>query len=208
LSFDLFPGHLRLFFPFNPGFALKNNIKPNVEQVYMRTHIHGGRRSSPEIPWLLVATIVGIIVVVVVALFFFTGLGGSSAGHTASGTATAQTTTSAATSSGTSGSSSAIVVVTTTPVTIPATGVYVSVNYLGGFSGSYSTGGVTTKITPNSGAQMYAVTNATGTVTAVFQKTDNTATHPLTVSIYKNGSQLASNSTSASYGKVTVTAGV
>ncbi|MGB8219355.1 MAG: hypothetical protein WCE46_03105 [Methanoregula sp.] len=173
----------------------------------MRTHIHGGRRSSPEIPWLLVATIVGIIVVVVVALFFFTGLGGSSAGHTASSTATAQTTTSAATSSGTSGSSSAIVVVTTTPVTIPATGVYVQVDYIGGFTGTYTTNGETTK-EADSGIRMYPVTNATGTVTAVFQKNDNTATHPLTVSIYKNGSQLASNSTSASYGKVTVTAGV
>ena len=38
---------------------------------------------------------------------------------------------------------------------------------------------------------IYAVNNATGSVTAVFQKTDNTATHALTVSIYKNGSQLA-----------------
>ena len=175
----------------------------------MRTHIHRGRRRSPEIPWLLVATVVGIIVVVVVALFFFAGLGGSSAGHTTSGTASAQPTTSIATSSGSSASTtSAIVVATTTPVTIPATGVYVSVNYLGGFSGSYRTGGVTTKITPNSGAQMYAVNNATGSVTAVFQKTDNTATHPLTVSIYKNGSQLASNSTSAAYGMVTVTSSV
>jgi hypothetical protein len=180
-----------------------------VIQVYMRTHIHGGRRRSPEIPWLLVATVVGIIVVVVVALFFFTGLGGSSAGHTVSGSATVQPTTGAATSSGSSASTtSPIVIATTTPVTIPVTGVYVSVNYLGGFSGSYSNGGVTTKITPNSGAQMYEVVNATGTVTATFQKTDGTATHPLTVSIYKNGNQLASNSTSASFGKVTVTAGV
>jgi hypothetical protein len=174
----------------------------------MRTHIHGGRRRSPEIPWLLVATVVGIIVVVVVAVFFFAGLGGSSAGHTSSGTATAQPTTSAATSSGSSASTtSAIVVATTTPVTIPVTGVYVKVDYIGGFSGTYMTNGQTTKET-DSGTRMYAVANATGTVTAVFQKSDGTATHAMTVSIYKNGSQLASNSTSASYGKVTVTSSV
>jgi uncharacterized membrane protein len=175
----------------------------------MRTHIHGGRRRSPEIPWLLVATVVGIIVVVVVALFFFAGLGGSSAGHTSSGsTAAVKTTTSAASSSGSSASTtSAVVVATTTPVTIPVTGVYVKVDYIGGFTGTYTTNGQTTK-EADSGTRMYQVANATGTVTAVFQKNDNTATHPLTVSIYKNGSQLASNSTSASYGKVTVTSSV
>ena len=51
----------------------------------MRTHIHGGRRRrSPEIPWLLIATAIGIIVVVVAALFFFTGTGGSSTGYATS----------------------------------------------------------------------------------------------------------------------------
>ena len=53
---------------------------------------------------------------------------------------------------------------------------------------------------------MYQVANATGSVTAVFQKTDSTATHALTVIIYENGRQPATDSTSASYGKVTVTA--
>ena len=51
---------------------------------------------------------------------------------------------------------------------------------------------MTTTITPNSGTQIYQVANATGTVTATFQKTDNTATHALTVIIYENGRQLAS----------------
>jgi len=174
----------------------------------MHSHTHGGRRRSPEIPWLLVATVVGIVVVVIVALFFFSGLGGSSSGHTPSGTATAKPTTSQAASSGTSASkTSTIVIATTTPVTVPATGIYVKVDYLGGFSGSYTTNGKTTKIT-NSGTRLYEVVNATGPVTAAFQKSDGTATHALTVGIYKNGNQLASNSTSAAYGKVTVTASV
>ncbi len=174
----------------------------------MHTHTHGGRRRSPEIPWLLVVTVVGIIVVVIVAFFFLSGLVGSSAGTTSSGTATVKPTTSAAASFITSASTtSAIVIATTTPVTIPATGVYVKVDYIGGFSGTYTTNGETVKET-DSGTRMYLVANATSTVTAVFQKSDNTATHPLTVSIYKNGSQVATNSTSAAYGKVTVTASV
>ncbi len=80
----------------------------------------------------------------------------------------------------------------------------ISVSYLGGFNGSYSTAGVTTNIT-NSGNQVYTVENATGSLTATFQKTDKTATHALTVTIYENGKQIGSDSTSESYGKVTIT---
>ena len=174
----------------------------------MHSHMHGGRRRSPEIPWLLVATVIGIIVVVVVALFFFTGLGGSSSGHASTSTVTTKTTTSAAASSTASASkTSAVVIATTTPVTVPSTGVSIKIDYLGGFSGTYTTNGETTKVT-NSGTRVYQVTNATGSVTAIITKSDGTATHPLTVTIYKDGNQLATNSTSAAHGKVTVTASV
>ena len=174
----------------------------------MHSHMHGGRRRSPEIPWLLVATVIGIIVVVVVALFFFTGLGGSSSGHASTSTVTTKTTTSAAASSTASASkTSAVVIATTTPVTVPATGVSIKIDYLGGFSGTYTTNGETTKVT-NSGTRVYQVANATGSVTAIITNSDGTATPPLTVTIYMDGSQLATNSTSASHGKVTVTASV
>ena len=101
-----------------------------------------------------------------------------------------------------------VVLVTQTPVSIPQTGVYVIVNYLGGFNGSYSSGGVTTNVPGDSGARQYQIANATGTVTATFQKNDKTTTHALTVSIYNNGIQLKTGNTSASYGNVTVTASV
>ncbi|MFA5237453.1 MAG: hypothetical protein WC362_06320 [Methanoregula sp.] len=176
----------------------------------MHSHTHGGRRRSPEIPWLLVATVAGIIVVVIVALFFFSGIGGSSSGQASSGsTVTTKATTAPAGASSASSASktSTIVVTATTPVTVPATGVSLKIDYLGGFSGSYTTNGETTKVT-NSGTRVYQVANATGTVTAVVQKSDGTATHALTVSIYKDGTQLATNSTSAANGKLTVTASV
>jgi hypothetical protein len=178
----------------------------------MQMRMHGGRRRrSPEIPWLFVATIIGIVVVAGAAVIYFTSYGGSSVVHSSSDDmVVVQPTTGTSGSSGTSTtsySSTPIVIATATPPNIPATGVAVSVSYIGGFTGSYSTGGVTTTET-SSGAQMYQVANATGTVTATFQKTDNTATHALIVSIYENGKQLATDSTSASYGKVTVTAAV
>jgi len=170
---------------------------------------HGSRRRSgpPEIPWLLVATVAGIIVVVVVALLFFSGFFGTSSAP-ASGTVTAKPTATAA-SSGSAGATKTptIIIATTTPVTVPSSGVTVKVDYIGSFSGTYSTNGETTKI-KNSGTRIYQVANATGSVTAVVQKGDNTATHALTVTIYKDGSQLATNSTSASYGQATVRAAV
>jgi hypothetical protein len=165
------------------------------------------RRRSPEIPWLLVATIAGIAVVVIVALLFFTGFFGASSSP--SSPAVTVKPTAAASSSGAAGATKTptIVIATTTPVTVPASGVTVKVDYLGGFSGTYTTNGETTKI-KDSGTKIYTVTNATGSVTAVVQKGDNTATHALTVTIYKNGSPAATNSTSAANGKVTVTAAV
>ncbi|MFZ1898280.1 hypothetical protein [Methanoregula sp.] len=177
----------------------------------MRTHIHGGRRRRPsEIPWLFVATIVGIVIVAGAAVIYFTSAGGSSAGHSSSSSdmIVIQSTTAPSgtgVSSATPTSSTPVVLATVTPPNIPATGVAVSVSYIGGFNGSYSTGGVTTTLT-GSGSRMYEVANATGSVTATFQKTDKTVTHALTVGIYENGRQLATDSTSASYGKVTVTA--
>jgi hypothetical protein len=178
----------------------------------MQARIHGGRRRrSSEIPWLFVATIIGIVVVAGAAVIYFTNGGGSSAGPASSSDMVViEPTTSVpatASSSAAANPSPTFAIVSTTPPNVPATGVAVSVSYIGGYNGSYSTGGVTTTLT-GSGSQMYQVVNATGSVTAIFQKTDSTATHPLTVSIFENGNQLATDSTSASYGKVTVTANV
>jgi len=81
------------------------------------------------------------------------------------------------------------------------------VDYIGSYSGSYTSDGETTTI-KNSGTRVYEISDATGTVTATVQKGDNTATHALTVSIYKDGTLLTSDSTSEAYGSVTVSASV
>ena len=56
----------------------------------------------------------------------------------------------------------------------------------------------------DSGARYYEVVNATGQVTAVFEKKDSSTKHDLTVDIYKNGAVVATGKTGAAYGKVTV----
>jgi phosphoribosylcarboxyaminoimidazole (NCAIR) mutase len=174
----------------------------------MQMRIHGGRRRrTPETPWLLIATIIGIVVVIGAAFIYFTSPGVSSQGHASTSTATTQkiASTPVTTFTTTLSQTPAIVSVAQTPTIIPVTGVEISVSYLGGFNGSYSTGGVSTNITPNSGNQMYEVENATGSIMATFQKTDDTATHALTVIIYENGKQIGADSTNKSYGKVTIT---
>lgn len=176
----------------------------------MRAHVHGRRgRRSGEIPWLLVATILGIVVVVIVALVFFTGLGGSpSAAHAATGTPSGSSTGSSSSSSSAAASSTTKpVVATPTPVTISSSGVIIKVDYIGGFSGTYTAGGNTTKI-KDSGTKAYTINSVTGPVVATVTKSDNTATHALTVTIFKDGKQMATNSTSAAYGAVTVQATV
>jgi hypothetical protein len=169
--------------------------------------IHGGRRRrAPETPWLLIATVVGIVVVSGAAFTYFTSAGVSSSGHASTSTTLVQkpVVTPVAPVITTISQITNIASVTQSPVNIPATGVVISVSYLGGFNGSYTTGGVTTNIT-NSGNQLYTVENATGSLTTTFQKMDDTATHALTVTIYQNGKQIGTDNSSESYGKVTIT---
>jgi hypothetical protein len=178
----------------------------------MQARIHGGRRRrSAEIPWLFVATIIGVVIVAGAAVLYFSGSGGSSSGHSSSDmvplTPTPTGTLAATGTQAVVTSSTPVFIATSTPAVVTSTGVSFSVSYIGGFNGTYNSGDGIMTVT-GSGSQVYTVPNATGTITGTFQKTDSTATHPLSVSIYKNGQQLAIDNTSASYGKVTVSATV
>jgi len=178
----------------------------------MQARIHGGRRRrSAEIPWLFVATIIGIVIVAGAAVIYFSGSGGSSSGHSSSDMVPL---TPAATGSPVASATNAVityatppVAATSTPAIVSSTGVSISIDYLGGFNGTYNSGDGMMTVT-GSGSKVFTVPNATGTITATFQKTDSTATHSLSVGIYENGQQLATDNTSASYGKVTVSANV
>jgi len=88
----------------------------------------------------------------------------------------------------------------TTQVTIPVTGVFVKVSYLGGFSGTYGVNNVMIKPTPNSGVKLYEITNATGNVSATFKKEDGSTKHDITVELFKNGKSLVSAKNSTPFG--------
>jgi hypothetical protein len=144
------------------------------------------------------AILVVIILVAVVALFVYpmvTSGGLAMPSGTTSATPSPTTTSSAVKPSGT------FVVVTETPApSIPPTGVYVHVNYLGGWKGSFGAPSDQVSKT-NSGDRIMEVENANGTVTASFEKLDGSA-HELLVEIYKDGALLTKGTTTIGHGSV------
>jgi hypothetical protein len=153
---------------------------------------------------LLVAGIIVIILIAVVAVVVILPKMGSFGNllHGSNASSASSATTAVVTTKSTSSSGSTVVAATLTPVTIPQTGVYVYVNYLGGWKGTYGTSGNQKTVT-NSGERDMEVVNATGTVNASFWKRDSSS-HEITVSIYKDGTVLTSGTTAAANGKVTL----
>ncbi len=91
----------------------------------------------------------------------------------------------------------------TTQVTIPVTGVFVKVSYIGGFSGTYGANGVMQKVR-NSGTRLYEITNETGNVSATFIKEDGSTKHDITVELWKNGKSLTSARNSTPFGTASI----
>jgi hypothetical protein len=100
--------------------------------------------------------------------------------------------------------SGTIVVKETPAPVIPATGIYVHVNYLGGFKGSYGIPDMITTVPGNSGDRVWEVENATNsTVEATFEKLDGSS-HEILVEMYKDGKALSSGTTTVGHGSVTL----
>jgi hypothetical protein len=163
-----------------------------------------GRRNDPwDKPWVTIAIVAGIIAVVAIALVFFMGSGNTSdqslpvkTTPLPSGSSTQVTQV-----SGIGVPQTSIKVPAT--VSIPVTGVFVKVSYIGGFSGTYGVNGAMQKVR-NSGDRLYEITNSTGNVSASFTKEDGSAKHEMTVELWKNGKLLTSAKNSTSFGKVSI----
>jgi hypothetical protein len=167
---------------------------------------HGRRgRDLGNIPWVPIAAVVGVIAVVIIAVMFFLGGGSVSAagGSPSPGSSSAAPQTTLLSNKGVA----SITVKETPAPTIPVSGVWISVDYMGGYKGTYGMPSDPQKV-EDSGARLYEVVNAAGTVQANLSKKDSSTKHALTVSIYKDGQLLNSGTTSDSYGKVSITANV
>ena len=163
-----------------------------------------GHKKDPwDKPWVSIAVVVGIVAVVAIALVFFMG-----SGNTPDQSLTVKTTptpSGAGTQATPSGVTSSPQMTIKGPATasIPVTGAFVKVSYLGGFSGTYGVNGVMQKVT-NSGNRLYEVTNATGNVSAIFKKEDGSANHEITVELWKEGKLLTSAKNATPFGTTSI----
>ncbi|PKG33900.1 zinc ribbon domain-containing protein [Methanoregula sp.] len=98
-----------------------------------------------------------------------------------------------------------ITVKETTAPTVPVSGVWVLISYIGSYKGTYGMSSDLQNL-DSSGSRLFEVVNATGTVHADFEKKDSSTKHELSVAIYKDGTLLKSDATKESYGKVSVSA--
>jgi hypothetical protein len=167
------------------------------------------RRKDPwDKPWVGIAAVVGIVAVVIIALVFFLG-GGNSAGQSTTGQSTTPPATQVPLVSSlqpTSASGTGInpeSIKETPTVTIPGTGAYVRVSYLGSFAGTYGINGQMVKV-QDSGDRVFLLNASTGSVSATFHKEDSSTRHDIIVEIYKNGKVLKFAKNSSAYGEVSV----
>ena len=170
----------------------------------------GRRNDIFDQPWVPIAAVIGVIAVIAIAVFFFMGSGGSSDGQQAAPGSTSSPSTSSGSSSSSgvtgvkSGSIDSSKIKDLPTVTVPSTGTFVKVSYLGGFSGEYGMDGamVTAR---DSGDKAYEIENANRTVVAKFKKLDgSTKLHELKVEIYKDGRVLKFASNTSPYGEVSL----
>ncbi len=158
------------------------------------------RNDLGDKPWVTIAAIVGVIAVVVIALvFFWGGSSGQTSGSSPSGSSSAVPQTTLLSNTGVA----AITVRQTTAVTVPATGAFVEVNYLGSYSGTYGTNASVQTI-QNSGDQLFGLEDSNGTISAKFQKMDSSTRHDLTVQIWKNGKAVKFADNSSAFGIVSI----
>ena len=166
-------------------------------------------RNDPwDKPWVSVAAVVGVIAVVIMALVFFMG-GGNTGQQTAPGQSTPAQVTQTP-----SGISSQLTAVSGTGIntvsikeapteTVPSTGAFVKVSYIGGFAGTYGINGEMVKVR-NSGERVLPLNATTGAVSATFHKEDGSTSHEIVVEIYKDGKALKFAKNSSAFGEVSV----
>jgi hypothetical protein len=91
---------------------------------------------------------------------------------------------------------------TATAEVVPPAGVWVHINYINQFSGTYGTPNSLSDVS-STGDKYYRISTSTGTVTASIQKDDGSA-DPLTVEVYKDGELVTKKSTVTPKGTVEI----
>ncbi|MDP3564063.1 MAG: zinc ribbon domain-containing protein [Methanoregula sp.] len=179
----------------NPQHANAPQPDPASTPIYKKA---GAPATTRQILMILAAVAVVIIVIALAAVFVFPGL--TSPGNlplSLTKTSTGQTTGNP--------QGSVVIVRESEPVEVPASGVWVHIQYIGGWKALYGMPGALQTM-ENSGERYLEIQNGGGLITVVAEKLDGSANHALEAGILKNGLLLASGNTSEAYGKVTISA--
>lgn len=163
----------------------------------------GIKKDPYDKPWVTIAGVVGILAVVAIALVFFMG-SGNTPDQSVPGPITPIPSGSGTQMTQVSGTGAPqITVKVPTTVSIPITGVFVKISYIGGFAGTYGVNGVLQKVR-NSGDRLYEITDATGNISATFTKEDGSKNHEITLELWQNGRLLTSAKNSTPFGTASV----
>lgn len=159
---------------------------------------NGAPATTRQILVILAAVAVVIIVIALAAVFVVPGITGpGNLPLSLTKTSTGQTTGNP--------QGSVVIVRESEPVAVPDSGVWVHIQYIGGWKALYGMPGAL-QTTENSGERYLEIPNAGGQITVVAEKLDGSANHALNAGIIKNGMLLARGNTSEAYGKVTFSA--
>jgi hypothetical protein len=170
------------------------------------------RRNDPfDKPWVTIAAVVGVIAVVIIAIVFFMGSGNAGGAVPSGQSPSSQVTLVTPAPSGSSSPSTATTGTGINPAaikelpteTVPGTGAFVKVSYIGGFAGIYGINGDMVTVR-NSGERVLPLNATTGSVSATFHKEDGSTRHEIVVEIYKDGKALKVARNSSAFGEVSV----
>lgn len=184
----------------------RDRKKPTAKSPAPAPELKARRSLMPGRKTVIAGVVIVVLIAVVAigAVFVYPMLSsGVLSGDSSSGGSSSSSSSTTLTNTGVA----SITVKETTAAIIPVTGIYVHIIYIGSWKGTYGMrSDLQTAI--DSGDRYYEVVNATGTVTADFQKQDSSTKHDFTVEIYKDGKVLETGTTKDAFGKVSISADV
>ncbi|MDD1685604.1 zinc ribbon domain-containing protein [Methanoregula sp.] len=187
----------------------KAAAKPSMPPIQPAPERKTRRGLMPGKKALMAGVIVIILIIVIAAgaLVVYPMLSSGVLAGSSSSSGTSSSGSSSTSGTLTNTGVASITVKETTAPTVPVSGVWVMVDYIGSYDGTY---GMSSDIqsVKDSGSRLYEVVNASGLIKVSLTKQDSSTKHELVVSIYKDGALLKSDSTSASYGKVSISTDV
>ena len=158
--------------------------------------------------WAILSIVIGIIALTAVAVELASGDKGTAIAAPTGGKLTNVSGTVAEQTYGVrSGRIDPATIIVPKQVSVPSTGIFIRIHYLGAFNGSYYADNEQHHVV-SSGDQLFSIQNLGQTISGTFRKTDLSARQELIAEVWKDGQIVTSNSSKLLFGEVRITANV